>query len=129
MYYFCSLIIHILVIYLLFLFQIHKAFGSLCKDLLSDSRLTDTLEIANGLFVQKGFNISDHYKYALRTFYSSTLEEVDFENDSLSSMNSVNDWVRYYTEGKIQAILHKSPNSLTKVMMVNAIHFRGQWKW
>lgn len=110
-------------------FQIHEAFGKLCKDLTADKSLTDSLEIANGLFVQRGYNISRYYEYGLKYFYSSSLTEVDFQNNTPSALNAINSWVRQSTKGKIQAVLHKNPSQATKIMMVNAIHFRSQWKW
>ncbi|GIY25362.1 leukocyte elastase inhibitor [Caerostris extrusa] len=75
------------------------------------------------------FNISRYYDYALKYFYSSTLTEVDFRNGSTSALNTINSWVRQSTKGKIQAVLHKNPSHSTKSMIVNAIHFRSQWKW
>ncbi|GFS44190.1 hypothetical protein TNIN_8891 [Trichonephila inaurata madagascariensis] len=108
---------------------IHEAFGQLCKDLTADNSLTDSLEIANGFFIQRGFNISRYYEYALKYLYSSTLTEVDFRNSSTPALIAVNSWVRQSTKGKIQAVLHKNPSQSTKIMIVNAVHFRSQWKW
>ncbi|KAF8791326.1 leukocyte elastase inhibitor-like isoform X2 [Argiope bruennichi] len=107
--------------------MIHEAFGQLCKDLTADNSLRDSLEIANGFFVQQSSNISRYYENALRYIYAASLTEVDFRNTS--ALTAVNSWVRQSTKGKIQAVLHKSPSQATKMMIVNAVHFRSQWKW
>ncbi|XP_054709029.1 leukocyte elastase inhibitor-like [Uloborus diversus] len=77
----------------------------------------------------RGLNISRSYDLAIRSLYSSALKEVDFHNDSLSSFNTVNAWVRQKTKGKIRAVLQRNINLLTKMLLVNAVHFKGQWKW
>ncbi|XP_015332562.1 serpin B6-like [Marmota marmota marmota] len=56
------------------------------------------------------------------------MEELDFLNATEESRKHINTWVAKKTEDKITELL--SPGSLntnTKLVLVNAIYFKGNW--
>ncbi|XP_054394024.2 serpin B6 isoform X1 [Pongo abelii] len=61
-------------------------------------------------------------------FYQATIKQLDFVNDTEKSTTCVNSWVADKTKGKITEVLSPhSVRSLTKLILVNAIYFKGSW--
>ncbi|XP_048363096.1 serpin B10-like [Sphaerodactylus townsendi] len=55
-------------------------------------------------------------------------QTVDFQNASDEVRKEINSWVENQTEGKIQNLLkEESINSLTRLILVNALYFKGDW--
>ncbi|NXA48164.1 SPB6 protein, partial [Nothocercus julius] len=62
-------------------------------------------------------------------FYHAGLEPTDFVHSSEDSRKQINDWVEEKTAGKIQNLLTTGViNSLTRLVLVNAIYFKGNWE-
>ncbi|KAI1243114.1 Serpin B6, partial [Lamprotornis superbus] len=61
--------------------------------------------------------------------YHAGLEQMDFVNAWEDSRKQINGWVEERTEGKIQNLLAEGIlNSLTRLVLVNAIYFKGNWE-
>ncbi|NXC20876.1 SPB6 protein, partial [Corythaeola cristata] len=61
--------------------------------------------------------------------YHAGLEQTDFMNAWEDSRKQINGWVEEKTEGKIQNLLAEGIlNSLTRLVLVNAIYFKGNWE-
>jgi serine protease inhibitor len=83
---------------------------------------------ANGLFVQEGIAISAPYDRALREFYHSSIESMDFRNaDARETMGAINDWVSDVTDGQIPQLLDMPPDKDAKMVLVNALSMQGKW--
>ena len=85
-----------------------------------------TLRIANQLFPQEGFPIEPSFAERVRDAYKAPLSPLDFEADPTGSKDTINAWVSDQTEGMIPELL-ASLNSTTKLVLVNAIYFKGSW--
>ncbi|XP_062900950.1 neuroserpin [Mobula hypostoma] len=86
------------------------------------------MEVANSLFVQEGFQLSDNYLQMLNRYFSANAENVDFNHPS-SVADLINEWVKNRTASKIQNLLsEKDLNALARIVLVNAIYFKGNWK-
>ena len=84
------------------------------------------LQIANALWVKEGYQIKQDYLDTATTYYSSTVDNVDFVTDD--GVNKINNWTSEKTEGKIQDILSPgSTDELTRMVITNAIYFKGKW--
>ncbi|XP_006837608.1 PREDICTED: serpin B6-like [Chrysochloris asiatica] len=86
------------------------------------------LRTANRLFGEKTYEFLSSFKDSCRTFYQAELEELDFVDAAEDSRKHINTWVTQKTEGKITELL--SPNSvnfLTKLILANAVYFKGDW--
>ena len=88
------------------------------------------LNIANGLWAQNDFKFLDSYFDIVKSNYRSELTNVDFiDNSSRETVRKeINTWVEKKTNDKIKDILSKGDlTSLTKLVLVNAIYFYGDW--
>uniref|UniRef100_A0A8C5YM81 Serpin B6 n=2 Tax=Marmota marmota marmota TaxID=9994 RepID=A0A8C5YM81_MARMA len=107
--------------------DVHRGFQSL----LTEVNKTNTwylLRTANRLFGEKSYDFLSSFKDSCQKFYQAEMEELDFLNATEESRKHVNTWVAKKTEDKITELL--SPGSLnknTKLVLVNAIYFKGNW--
>ena len=87
------------------------------------------VEIANKIFLHKGFVPKDHFNTLLEAFYLTSTENTNFEKPE-DAANLINAYVNKKTRGLIDEII--SPNDvgiLTRLVLVNAIYFRANWKY
>ncbi|XP_069814209.1 serpin B6-like isoform X2 [Dendropsophus ebraccatus] len=88
-----------------------------------------TLKMANRVFSEKSFNIIQQYTKVLEKYFQAEMQAVDFLQAVEKSRKSINTWVEKQTDGKIKDILVPgSIDSLTKLVLVNAIYFKGSWE-
>jgi len=86
-----------------------------------------TLEAANSIFAQSGFAIRDVYKETLHQHFHATIQETDY-SDGKTSARLINDWVEKITQSKIKDLIKPDMlNALTRLVLVNAIYFKGDW--
>ncbi|NJE45982.1 serpin family protein [Thermococcus sp. GR7] len=84
------------------------------------------LKTANALWVQRDYPINEKYLWVTRGFYMGEVEKVDFMNDPEGAAREINGWVENQTNGRIKDIVSRlSP--ATKLVITNAIYFRGNW--
>ncbi|XP_072461124.1 serpin B6-like isoform X2 [Notamacropus eugenii] len=108
--------------------DVHQSFQSfLAGTKKSDSQCL--LRIANRLFGEKTHDFIPSFKESCQRFYHSNMEELDFANAPEEARKHINKWVEEKTEGKIAELLsNDSINSLTSLVLVNAIYFKGKWE-
>ncbi|XP_074135102.1 serpin B6-like [Sminthopsis crassicaudata] len=108
--------------------NVHQSFQSFLKEAnKSDDQYL--LRIANQLFGEKTYDFITSFKEFCQKFYHSNLEELDFANASEEARKHINKWVEEKTEGKIMELLaNDSVDSLTSLVLVNAIYFKGKWQ-
>lgn len=88
-----------------------------------------TMKMANRIFSEKSFQIIPQYSQIIEKFFQAEIHGVDFLQAVEGSRKSINTWVEEQTDGKIKDILAPgSIDSLTKLVLVNAIYFKGNWK-
>ncbi len=88
------------------------------------------LNIANGLWAQKNFQFLDSYFGIVKSNYHSELKNVDFTDDIKreTTRKEINSWVERNTNNKIKNILSQDDlTALTRLVLVNAIYFFGDW--
>ncbi|KAK2491895.1 hypothetical protein MC885_006160 [Smutsia gigantea] len=102
------------------------------KRLLSDINTSHKgyqLSIANGLFVEKIFDIHKNYTESAEKLYNAIVERVDFTNDIEDTRYKINKWIENETNGKIRNIFQDGSISSSAVMvLVNAVYFKGKWE-
>ena len=109
--------------------RLHPAAGELMRDL-DAAREGYTLSVANRLFAQQGFPFNDPFLNITRDHYSAPVEPLDFVNDRENSRIRINDWVAEQTNNRILDLLPQgSVNDRTRLVLTNAIHFDGMWKY
>ena len=84
------------------------------------------LSIANAIFVQQGYPLSDSFKKRVADHYRAELANLDF-SDGAGSLKEINGWCSRQTNGLIPKVLDNvDPNMLA--YLLNAMYFKGQWK-
>ncbi len=83
------------------------------------------LKIANGLFVDRRYQIEPDFAQKLSNAYQADAQELDFRA-SKKAAATINQWVDKNTDGRIRRIID-SLDSDTNIALLNAIAFVGQW--
>ena len=107
----------------------HGALNAANRDLLQTIRDADPAvrtEAADALWVQSGFAILPAFIEVNRDFYDATVESLDFKGRSAEATQTINNWVKDKTHGKIPAILDK-PDPRAKLILTNAVYFKAKW--
>ncbi|MBN2587719.1 MAG: serpin family protein [Candidatus Fermentibacteraceae bacterium] len=92
------------------------------------SREPFTLSIANGLWVQEGFQLLEDYRRQVALYFDAALENLDFQGDPEGSRRTINDWVADKTMDRILDLI--PPGILgpdTRVVLTNAVYFKASW--
>ena len=87
---------------------------------------SEVLNVANFLYSHHQFNIHSEYKDALVNYFNAKATELDFQNGG-QAINKINGDVSIATKGKIDQ-LFDSIDPMTRMILVNAIYFKGLWK-
>ncbi|KAK4819386.1 hypothetical protein QYF61_003657 [Mycteria americana] len=101
------------------------------KDL-SDMATTEeshyVLNIANSLYVQNGFHISDKFLQLVKKYFKAEVENIDF-SQSAAVATHINKWVENHTNNMIKDFVSSRDfGALTHLALINAIYFKGNWK-
>jgi len=86
------------------------------------------LNVANRLWGQQGFPFLPAYLAVTRDMYGAELAPMDFASDPEACRGTINQWVASKTEERIQNLMPAgSINALTRLVLTNAIYFKGTW--
>lgn len=98
-----------------------------CKELMQslNSETNATLTLANGIWYQNVFRLKPGFIAANKDFFGAELAAVDFQDPSAAK--TINDWADAKTRGKVQNVVQFPFPPLTKVVLANAIYFKGKW--
>ncbi|XP_032007988.1 serpin B3 isoform X2 [Hylobates moloch] len=108
--------------------NVHHQFQKLLTEL---NKSTDAyeLKIANKLFGEKTYQFLQEYLDAIKKFYQTSVESVDFAHAPEESRKKINSWVESQTNEKIKNLIPDGIiDNITILVLVNAIYFKGQWE-
>ncbi|KAM7036216.1 serpin B6-like [Passerculus sandwichensis] len=106
----------------------HNGYQSLLSEI-NDPNTKYILRTANRLYGEKTFEFLPSFIESSQKSYHAGLEQMDFLHAWEDSRKQINGWVEERTEGKIQNLLAEGTlDSLTRLVLVNAIYFKGNWK-
>ncbi|MBA4387339.1 MAG: serpin family protein [Verrucomicrobia bacterium] len=87
------------------------------------------LAVANSLWPQKSFKMEDAFIARGKTYYGADVTPVDFVTASEDARKKINTWVEDKTQEKIKDLIKQGMlNDLTRLVLVNAIYFKGKWE-
>lgn len=87
------------------------------------------LVIANRLWVERAFPLEKTFSTQAMDGYGAAAENVDFAKAADPSRQRINKWVSDTTKGKIKDLLPGgSITPLTRVVLTNAVYFKGSWQ-
>ncbi|XP_045495104.1 leukocyte elastase inhibitor-like [Colias croceus] len=104
----------------------HERFGELLRALNSDNASSKTL-YADVVFADKSSKLREAYREYLKRVYNGNAIGLDFK-DQQTAKDTINEWVKENTQGKIPSFLKDSLPVSTKVVLLSALYFSGQWK-
>nr|XP_048299683.1 serpin B12 isoform X3 [Myodes glareolus] len=103
-------------------------FGKLLSRL-DRAKMYYTLSMANRLYGEQGFPICPEYFDGVTKFYHTTVESVDFREDTEKSRQEINFWVESQCQGKIKELFSKEAiDDSTVLVLVNAVYFKAKWE-
>ena len=89
-----------------------------------------TLDSANSLWQQRGFDVRPAFLRALAAYYRAGIWQVDYRHDMSGALDAINKWTSDNTHGKITKLF--DPGSLdpltTVLVLANAIYFHADWQ-
>lgn len=107
---------------------VEQKFSSILKSLEAKEEAYE-LNVGTKLFADKNIKINPTYSKKIKDYYNSSVHPVDFGN-KLQTMKDINDWCNKITKGKIPNLITEGDFSDdTVIMLLNAIYFRGEWKF
>ncbi|XP_052012562.1 LOW QUALITY PROTEIN: leukocyte elastase inhibitor A-like [Apodemus sylvaticus] len=111
--------------------DVHSWFQSLNTEV-SRRGASHTLKLANRLYGEKTYNVLAEFLASTQKIYDANadLAPVDFQHASEDARKEINQWVKGQTESKrLSKLLTVGVvNSMTKLVLVNAIYFKGMWE-
>jgi serpin B len=103
--------------------------GTLLADLAKAGNAgRNELLMANGLWVQKGFELRAAFEKTLADNYRAPLAPVDFIGNSEAARSQINGWTEEHTKGKIKNLFPATFNIQTRLVLTSTIYFYGKWQ-
>jgi serine protease inhibitor len=90
-----------------------------------NSQTNVILNLANAIWYQDGLHLKPGFVATNSRFFQAELAPVDFKKPD--SANIINNWAQDRTRGKITDIVRWPFLPLTRVILANAIYFKGKW--
>lgn len=86
------------------------------------------LHTANALWAQKDYKFLPEYTDAVEKYYVGKVTNLDFKENTENSRLTINNWVEEQTNDKIKDLIPQGViNQLTRLVLTNAIYFKGSW--
>ncbi|OGL49568.1 MAG: hypothetical protein A2161_03830 [Candidatus Schekmanbacteria bacterium RBG_13_48_7] len=93
-----------------------------------DTRKGIELNVANGLWLQKGYEFNNSFLDLVNKNYDCFAAQVDFKTTYESEREKINSWIERQTKQKIRNALPAGIlSSVTRLVILNAIYFKGDW--
>jgi serpin B len=104
-----------------------EALNAASKDLNQslNSQTNVILDLANAIWYQNEFHLKPNFISVNKEFFQAELGGVDFGKPE--SAKTINDWADKNTRGKIKEVVRWPFPPMTRVILANAIYFKGKW--
>ena len=88
------------------------------------------MRTGNALWVQQNYPILEDYLTRVEKYYGGKVANLDFATATEESRKTINNFIKEQTDGRIKDLLPRgSITSDTRLVITNAIYFKGDWKW
>lgn len=110
--------------------DLHEAFAGLESTLAKAQEGGHiTLDVANGLWPQKEYPLREDYLALVKKHYGVSITPVDYRTAAEDGRRMINRWVEERTRDKIQDLIQPGfLDPMTRLVLVNAIYFKGMWE-
>ena len=109
--------------------RLHPSFAALETELRTIQKKGKVqLRVANSLWPQKGYPLLPEYIGLLKRYYDTSVTPLDYVKAPEPARKTINDWVEQKTNHKITDLIKPGVlNSLTRLVLANAVYFKGKW--
>jgi serpin B len=108
--------------------RLHPAMGALLSDL-NAAHNGYQLRVADALWAQRDYVFLNDFLKLNKSDYGAGFNQVDFKGATEASRLTINQWIEQKTDNKIKDLLQPGVlDSLTKLVLTNAIYFKGDWQ-
>jgi serpin B len=109
--------------------QLHPIFSALEAELKTAQQSGGTLlRSANSLYPQTKYPFLEVFLTLLEMHYGAQVTALDYKNNPEAARDTINSWVAAKTEEKIKDLIPAGGlTPLTRLVLVNAIYFKGNW--
>lgn len=88
------------------------------------------LRTGNALWVQQDYPFLEDYTSRVEKYYSGKAANLDFVKETEKSRQTINSFIGEQTNNKIKDLIPTGfLNSMTRLVLTNAIYFKGIWEW
>lgn len=106
--------------------QVLDSYARHTQRLLS-SESHSTLKVANGVAIQENLTLLDSFRNTLESSFNAEVHQVDFVQRQQDAVEFINRWVKRKTSDKIDKLFDEPLSAATKLVLLNAIYFKGVW--
>jgi len=108
--------------------ELHPAFAALIEELSAlESSGHVKLSIANSLWPDRAYPFLERYLALVKTNYGVVITPVDYAHAEERARAQINQWVEDKTQKKIANLFASPLDPLTRLVLVNAVYFKGTW--
>ncbi len=108
--------------------RLEAAYGKLLAELAAPDDAGYELHVANSLWGQQDYPWRQELLDRLQEHFGAGLEEVDFAGDTGAARRTINTWVAEQTNEQIVDLIPEGMlGPLTRLVLTNAIYFKGDW--
>ncbi|XP_044523528.1 glia-derived nexin [Gracilinanus agilis] len=109
-----------------------NGFGKVLKKInkaIVSKKNKDIVTVANAMFAKNGFKMEVPFVTRNKDVFQCEVRNLNFDN-KISASDSINLWVKNETRGMIDNLISPDliDDRLTRLVVVNAIYFKGLWK-
>ena len=110
--------------------RLHRTFAKVNLDVNGDqAKRRAELHVANALWTEMSLPTLPAFQATVKTLYGAGLTPVDFKRAPETARMAINAWVEQQTRDRIRNLIPEGlVNQDTRLVLTNAIYFKGTWK-
>jgi serpin B len=86
------------------------------------------LNVANSLWPQAGYPLLKSYVSLAQTYYGAAITPLEYTSGKETARRKINTWVEEQTQNRIKDLIQPGMlGSSTRLVLANAIYFKGNW--
>lgn len=104
--------------------EINKSYNDLLSFIQMSNNQLD-ITCANSLWFPGKLHVDENYRTMMMAYYDAEVSEINF--GKATSIEVINSWGHYKTEGHFESLLDKAPGQNTDLLLMNAFGLTTTW--